>query len=72
MKRSNINMNKPSTNKINNQLNEYKCNKKSDRKFAVKCRKCGHEFEFFERDLVDRIYKCPECGREEIFFFSNF
>ena len=67
-----VNRNKPSTNKINNQLNEYKCNKKSTRKFAVKCRQCGHEFEFFEKDLTDRIYRCPECGREEIFFFSNF
>ena len=72
MKRSNANMNKPSTNKINSQLNEFKCNTKSTRKLVVNCRQCGFEFEFYEKDLVDRIYKCPNCGREEIYFSSNF
>lgn len=64
--------NKPSTNKLFNSLSAYKCNTKSEKKYTVTCRECKTEFTFAERDLKEQIYTCPNCGKQEIFFYCNF
>lgn len=72
MKRSNPNLNKPSTSKLDSKLSAYKCDTKSKKSYTTQCQRCGHQFEFFAKNLQDKIIKCPECGYEEIFFYCNY
>lgn len=41
-------------------------------KYIEVCQACGKEFIFSEKDVVDRLIKCPKCGHEEIFIKSNY
>ena len=72
MKRSNPNMTKPSLGKINFDLGRWKADVKSDIIYTNICRCCGAEYQFKQKDIKDKIMRCPNCGEEEIFFECNF
>ena len=72
MKRSNPNMNKPSLGKVNFDLGRWKADEKSDQVYTNICQRCGKAYTFKQKDIKDKVMRCPECGEEEIFFECNF
>ena len=49
-----------------------KKNSKKDVTYMDICERCGRDFTFKESEVVERVIKCPHCGRAQIFIKSNY
>ena len=57
--------------KVDGKLFSYKTNKKNTRVYTQLCDKCWNEFQFTQADVKDRVVKCPNCGKDVVFFAFN-
>lgn len=41
-------------------------------KYHDRCEVCGKEFDFTDKDVKDRVFICPYCKHDMIFFKGNY
>ena len=53
---------------VDSVLFNYELNKKDEKVYNEICEYCHQPFTFQKKDVKDRLLKCPNCGKEMIYF----